>query len=82
MEEINPNSFILIRGKKDMNDKIKYIKEIDKNDELYKKILKEKVFIDTKYKEKIEEEKEEFLFHIFSQDIKKAKRIDNYHWKI
>ena len=81
-EFINPSSFILIKGKKDMINKIKYIKEIDNNDELYKKILKEKVFIDTKYKEKIEKEKEEFLFHIFSQDIKKAKRIDNYHWKI
>ena len=81
-EFINPNSFILIRGTKDMNNKINYIKNIDRNDELYKKILKEKVFIYTKYKENIEKEKEEFLFHIFSQDIQKAKRIDNYHWKI
>ena len=81
-EFINPNSFILIKGKKDMYNKIKYIKKIDSNDELYKMILKEKVFIDTNYKEKIEKEKEEFLFHIFLQDFKKAKRIDNYHWKI
>ena len=80
-EFINPKSLILIRGKNDMYEKIKYIKKIDNNDELYKKILRENIFIDNYYKEKIENERIEFLYHIFDQDRKKAKRIDNYHWK-
>lgn len=81
-EYINPKAFILIRGKKDMMQKINYIKTIDNNNKLYKKMLKENVFIDIKYKEKIEKEKEEFLLHIFSQDLQKAKRTDNYHYNI
>jgi len=80
-EFINPKSFILIRGKEDMYEKIEYIKKIDNNDKLYKKILSEDIFIDNNYKEKIENERVEFLYHIFDQDKKLAKRIDNYHWK-
>lgn len=81
-EYINPKSFILIKGNKDINSKIKYIEKIDNNNELYKKILKEKVFIDSKFTEKIEKEREEFLLHIFSQDFQLAKRVDNYHRSI
>lgn len=80
-EYINPKSFILIRGKNDMLKKIDYIKKIDNNDELYEKILKENIFINNNYKKKIENERIEFLYHIFDQDKKVAKRIDNYHWK-
>ena len=80
-EYINTKSFILIRDKNDMFKKIDYIKKIDNNDELYEKILKENIFIDNYFKEKIENERIEFLYHIFDQDKKKAKRIDNYHWK-
>ena len=43
-EYINPKSFILIRGEKDMMEKIKYIKKIDNDDELYRNILKENIF--------------------------------------
>ena len=80
-EYINTKSYILIRDKNDMLKKIDYIKKIDNNDELYEKILKENIFIDNYFKEKIENERIEFLYHIFDQDKKKAKRIDNYHWK-
>jgi len=80
-EYINPKSFILIRGKEDMLEKIEYIKKIDNSDELYEKILREDIFINNYYKEKIENERDEFLYHIFDQDKRKAKRIDNYHWK-
>lgn len=80
-EFINPKSFILIRGKNDMYEKIEYIKKIDNNNELYEKMLRENIFIDNYYKKKIEKEKKEFVYHIFEQDKKKAKRIDNYHWK-
>jgi hypothetical protein len=80
-EFINTKSFILVRGKEDMLEKIKYIKKIDNNHKLYEKILRQNIFIDNYYKEKIENERIEFLFHIFDQDKKIAKRIDNYHWK-
>ena len=44
-EFINPKAFILIRGEKDIIQKIEYIKKIDQDDELYRNILKEKIFI-------------------------------------
>ena len=44
-EFINPKSFILIRGQKDMKEKIEYIKKIDNDDDLYRKILKENILM-------------------------------------
>ena len=41
-EFINPKSYILIKGEKDIENKIEYIKSIDNNDNLYKEIIKEK----------------------------------------
>ena len=40
-EFINPKSYILIKGEKDIEKKIEYIKKIDNDDNLYKAILKE-----------------------------------------
>ena len=80
-EFINPKSFILIKGEKDIKEKIELIKKIDNDNKLYKKFLKEKIFIDKKFKEKMLYQKNEFFFHIFEQEKKKVKRIDNYHWK-
>ena len=79
-EYINPKSLILIRGKNDIFEKIEFIKKIDNIDKLYKKMLREDLFINYN-KDKIENERIEFLYHIFDQDKKSAKRIDNYHWK-
>jgi len=73
-EYINPKSFILIKGPEDMKEKIEYIKQIDNNDTLYKSILKEKVIIDDNIIEKMQKEQSDFWIHIFSQDLKKAKR--------
>ena len=59
-ELLNPKSYILIKGEKDLKEKIEYIKKIDNNDELYKSILKENLFINNRKisknlnKEKIE----------------------------
>lgn len=75
-EYLNPKSFILIRGEKDMMEKINYIKKIDNNNRLYKKILKENIFIDNNIPDKIAREYYEFLLHIFQQDKNKAKRIN------
>ena len=72
-EYINPKTYILINGPNDMKQKIEYIKEIDNNDDLYKSILKEKVF-DDNFLGKSQQELSDFWIHIFSQDKNKAKR--------
>ena len=76
-EYINPKTFILINGPKDMKQKIEYIKKIDNDDELYINMLKEKVFIDDKIVEKTLKEQSDFLIHIFNQEKNKAKRNMN-----
>ena len=73
-EYINPKTYILIKGEKDIKAKIKYIKEIDNNDQLYKKILKENVLIDKNIVIDTHKELKEFLSHIFEQDKSKAFR--------
>ena len=73
-EFINPKTYILIKGEKDILKKIEYIKEIDNNDELYKNILKEKVLLDQNIVVDTEKELKEFLCHIFEQDKYKAYR--------
>ena len=77
-EYINPKSFILIRGEKDMMEKIKYIKKIDNDDELYRNILKENILIDKSFVRKKRQEYEEFLLHIFEQNKKEAKRVSSF----
>ena len=81
-EFINPKSYILIRGTKDINKKLEFIKKIDNDDNLYNQILKEKTFTNSNFKETILNQKKDFLMHIFEQDKRFAKRIDNYHWKM
>ena len=73
-EFINPKTYILIKGEKDIHKKIEYIKEIDNNDELYKNILKENVISDQNIANDIEKEYKEFIYHIFEQDKSKAYR--------
>ena len=73
-EYINPKTYILIKGEKDLNKKIEYIKEIDNNDELYKKLLKENVLLDKNIAIDTQKELKEFLYHIFEQDKSKAYR--------
>ena len=80
-EYINPKSFILIRGKKDMFEKIELIKKIDNNDKLYENLLKEDILFDNNFRNRIISEKINFLHNIFEQEKNKAKRIDTYHFK-
>ena len=42
-EYINPDTFILVRNDIDLLDKIEYIKQVDKDDNLYREFLK-KIF--------------------------------------
>ena len=74
-EYINPKAFILIMGTIDLEQKIEFIKRIDNDDELYRRIMKEEVFINKKIREDIEKEQSSFLIHIFNQDKDKAKRM-------
>ena len=75
-EYINPKSYILVKGEKDLKRKIEYIKEIDNDDEKYKNFLKEKVLIDDNIAYKNEIELKNFLFHIFEQEKLKAFRTN------
>lgn len=76
-EYINPNAYILIKGEKDIQKKIEYIKRIDNDKKLYKKLLNQKIFVNDRIPEIIEKEKNEFFYHIFMQGKNLAKRIDN-----
>ena len=73
-EYINIKSFILIKGEKDVPEKIKYIKKIDNDNNLYKSILKENIITDNNAQNKIDKELKEFLQNIFYQDKTKAIR--------
>ena len=76
-EYINPKSYILIKGKEDMIEKIKYIIEIDNNNTLYENIFKEKILINSNtLNEKINLEIKDYFLNIFSQELRKAKRLD------
>ena len=79
-EYINPKTYILIRGEKDIEKKIEYIKKIDNDDKLYMEIMKENPIIDEKFAEKIDKKEiKEFLYNIFSQNKNKAfRRDDNF----
>ena len=77
-EFINPKTYILIKGEKDIDKKIEYIKKIDNDDKLYISILKEKPIIDKKFVNKIDKKEIKlFLKNIFNQDKNKAIRRDN-----
>ena len=42
--------------------------------------MSENVLIDSKFNEKMEKQKYEFLYNIFEQEKNKAKRIDKNMW--
>ena len=91
-EFINPKAFILIRGESDIKQKIEYIKKIDNDDNLYRSILKENLFINfylirleylfdvNDNLEKINtKERIKFFRNIFRQEKSKVKRIDEFN---
>ena len=78
-EYINPETFILIRGEKDIQKKIEYIKQIDNDENLYKNILSKNLFLSNKYiLNQFQKEFIEFFDHIFAQNKINSKRIDKY----
>ena len=79
-EFINPKTYILIKGEKDIDEKIEYIKKIDQNDTLYTLIMKEKPIINIKNINKIEnKEISMFLKNIFRENKTIAYRRDDYY---
>ena len=75
-EFINPKAYILIRNENDIKQKIEYIKKIDNDDNLYKKILNESLFIDDNIPSLVKKEKINFFNHIFQQKkIKQKEKI-------
>ena len=77
-EFINPKTYILIKGEKDIDEKIEYIKKIDNDDKLYKSIIKENA-INYKLINTIQfKESSSFLKNIFRQNKDKAFRRDDY----
>ena len=61
--------------------KIFDIKKIDNDDNLYRSILKEDLFINDNLKEINNKERIEFFRNIFKQEKSKAKRIDDFNIK-
>ena len=80
-EYFNPKTYILIKGEKDVDEKIEYIKKIDNDDKLYLDIMKTNPFIDENFLDKIDKkEVGDFFTSIFKQDKNKAfRRDDNFY---
>lgn len=75
-EYINPKTYILIKGEKDIAAKIEYIKSIDNDYEKYRSIISENAIVDNNFTQKIDNELKSFLYNIFQQEKLKARRID------
>ncbi len=81
-EEFNEEAFINCHNYNSLDDVLKRVKEIDRNDELWCEIVSQPWQTDWQVKsDKIRINKyEDFLINIFSQDIKSAKRTGiGYH---
>ena len=76
LELLNNKSYIHIRDESEFDEKIELIKKIDQNDTLYEQMIKEKIVIDdSRYPKELQKYKD-FIYHIFDQDIEKARRIE------
>ena len=75
-EYFNPKSLILIKSKKDLYNKIEFIKKVDNNNKLYKSILRQNIFINNniKIQKDLDEEKINFFLNIFEQEKSQAFR--------
>lgn len=79
---LNPKSFVLIKNEseEEVNNAINLIKKIDNDEEMYKEMLKEPIYLKDflEYRFVKEEQKiKNYLFYIFDQDLKKARRMYN-----
>ena len=73
----NNKSFIWIRNEIEFEEKIEYIKEIDKNESLYKEIINERIiFNENNYNEK-KEKYTEFIFNIIETHLNNSNNENN-----
>lgn len=77
---LNDKSFINVHSFKSLDEVVQKVAEIDGNDELFLKMLREPVFPDPLYPIRQYNLLVDFLDNIFSQDISKANRRKNEHW--
>ena len=80
-EYINPDTFILVRNDIDLQDKIEYIKEVDRDEKQYLEFFNKDVLVDENVVEKRKKEEKEYWSHIFRPDKIDARRIDNIRYK-
>ena len=84
-EIFNDDAFVNVHKYKDFDEAIEAIKRIDRDDELYLKMLSTPALNDPEYIDKKNEELTQFLAHIFEQDVNDAYRRDRVgyskHWE-
>ncbi len=76
----NPKSFINVNDFKKLEDAIEKIKEIDNDDTLYLKYLKEPALLTSNNYNQKQKELQHFLYNIFDQPVDKAKRRNMVFW--
>ena len=80
-EYINEETYILVRNDIDLLDKIEFIKEVDKDDNLYREFLKKDVLLDDDIVRKRKKDEKDYWSHIFRPDKYDARRIDKIRFK-
>lgn len=71
---INPKAYIDVSDYKSMDEAVEIIKQLDSDDELYMKMMREPIFIDPLFQQKLMNGLEEFLVNIFDQSPDNAFR--------
>ena len=78
-DSFNPDSFIQIQGKNKLDKLLEKVIELDQDDEKYIDMLMQSPFKETNHIERLNEQFEQFLFHIVLQDHEKAyRRVREY----
>lgn len=81
-KEFNRKSFINCYRYNSIEEVVGEMIRMDQNDDYYLKILNEPAFLEKAWIEKQVEDFKRFLYHIFDQDIEKAKRKNRSYWGI
>lgn len=76
----NPKAFINVADYESIEEAVAKIIEVDKNNELYLKMLNEPVFNTDNYISDRFKKAEEFIIHIFEQPIENAYRRSKVYW--
>ena len=78
-DSFNPDSFIQIQGKNKLDKLLEKVIELDQDDEKYIEMLMQNPFNEANHIERLNEQFEDFLFHIVLQDHEKAyRRVREY----